>query len=70
MGVCAGARNVVAALGTAVTERQLALLRRLADEVVLSLDSDAAGQAATWRTLQLAEQSLQRGMRPVVGPSR
>src|SRR5262249_7338208 len=35
-------------------------------EIVLALDSDAAGQAATWRTLQVAEQSLQVGLRPVL----
>ncbi|MBI2756238.1 MAG: DNA primase [Chloroflexi bacterium] len=65
-----GYRNVVATLGTAVTERHLDVLRRAADEIVLALDSDAAGQAATWRTLQVAEQSLVAGARPVLGPDR
>ncbi len=65
-----GYHNVVATLGTAVTERHLGMLGRLADEIVLALDSDAAGQAATWRTLQVAEQGLRRGLAPVVGPSR
>jgi DNA primase len=65
-----GYRNVVATLGTAVTERHLRQLRRLADDVVLALDSDAAGQAATWRALELAEDSLREGVTPVVGPSR
>jgi DNA primase len=65
-----GYRNVVAALGTAITEPQLRLVRRLVDEVVLALDSDAAGQAATWRALEVAEDSLREGVTPAVGPGR
>jgi DNA primase len=65
-----GYRNVVATLGTAVTERHLRQLRRLVDDVVLALDGDAAGQAATWRALEVAEESLQDGVTPVVGPNR
>lgn len=65
-----GYANVVATLGTAVTDKHLAVLRRLAEVIVLALDSDAAGQAATWRALQVAEQSLQVGARPVLGPNR
>jgi DNA primase len=63
-----GYRNVVATLGTAVTDRHLRLLRRQVDEIVLALDADAAGQAATWRALQQAEASLRVGYKPVVGP--
>ena len=65
-----GYRNVVATLGTAVTDRHLRLLRRHVEEIVLALDADAAGQAATWRALQVADESLRSGMTPVVGPSR
>ena len=65
-----GYRNVVATLGTAVTDRHLRLLRRHVDEIILALDADAAGQAATWRALQVADESLRSGMTPVVGPSR
>jgi DNA primase len=64
-----GYRNVVATLGTAVTDRHLRLLRRHVDEIVLALDADAAGQAATWRALQQADESLRVGIKPVVGPS-
>ena len=64
-----GYRNVVATLGTAVTDRHLRLLRRHVDEIVLALDADAAGQAATWRALQVADDSLRVGFKPVVGPS-
>jgi DNA primase len=65
-----GYRNVVATLGTAVTDRHLRLLRRQVDEIVLALDADAAGQAATWRALQVADESLRSGTTPVVGPNR
>jgi DNA primase len=62
-----GYRNVVATLGTAVTDRHLRLLRRQVDEIVLALDADAAGQAATWRALQVADESLRTGLKPLVG---
>jgi DNA primase len=44
-----GFTETVAALGTAFTAAQLALLRRYADEVVSVFDADAAGQKATSR---------------------
>jgi DNA primase len=65
-----GYHNVVATLGTAVTDRHLRLLHRQVEEIVLALDADAAGQAATWRALQVADESLRTGLTPVVGPNR
>ena len=47
-----GYTNVVASMGTALTARQVAALRRLADRFVLALDPDAAGQEATMRSLK------------------
>ncbi|MEO6198047.1 MAG: DNA primase, partial [Dehalococcoidia bacterium] len=41
-----GHRNVVAQMGTALTERQYGHLKRMADKVVLVLDADGAGQDA------------------------
>ena len=56
----AGYTNVVAQMGTALTEAQLKLIApRLADHIILSLDSDAAGQSATRRSLEVARQTLQ-----------
>ena len=55
-----GFNNVVASMGTAVTPEQLRVLSQLvsggesAGEVVLCLDSDAAGQEATLRALETA----------------
>lgn len=51
----AGVTNVVASLGTALTEQQGRLLRQYADEVVLSYDSDAAGQKAIQRGIEIMQ---------------
>jgi len=55
----AGFTNVVAQMGTALTEHQLKLLvPRYTKRVVLALDSDAAGQSATRRSLEVAREAL------------
>lgn len=54
----AGFENVVAPMGTALTEDQLRLLKRYTRRIVLALDPDAAGQAAILRGLEAARQSL------------
>jgi DNA primase len=48
----AGVENVVATLGTALTERHVHLLARYARDVVLVFDADAAGAAAAERALE------------------
>jgi DNA primase len=50
----AGLEPVVASMGTALTERQLKELSRLAHKVWLCFDGDAAGEAATLRGMELA----------------
>ena len=47
-----GFNNVVASMGTALTEQQVAQVRRLTSKVVMALDADAAGQQATLRSLE------------------
>ncbi len=61
----AGFKNVVASLGTALTEKQLGLLKRLTTRYALALDPDAAGEEATKRGLQLAREALDRKTVPV-----
>ena len=57
----AGFQNVVAQMGTAMTETQLGLIApRWAKRVVLALDSDAAGQQATRRSLEVARKALKQ----------
>jgi DNA primase len=53
-----GARNVVAQMGTALTEAQLKLITPLANRIVLALDADTAGNSATVRSLSVARQLL------------
>jgi DNA primase len=59
---------VAATLGTALTERHLDILGRRAKEIVLALDADAAGQAATLRGLQVAQQAPADTVVPVPAP--
>ncbi|MBI5220414.1 MAG: DNA primase [Candidatus Liptonbacteria bacterium] len=56
MSYQAGVRQVVAASGTALTADHLTALRRLADKLLLSFDSDEAGWRAGERAIDLAEQ--------------
>ncbi|MBC6934696.1 MAG: DNA primase [Chloroflexi bacterium] len=55
----AGFTNVVAQMGTAMTDTQLKTLTRSAKKIILALDSDAAGQNATRRSLEVAQAALQ-----------
>jgi DNA primase len=50
-----GFTETVAALGTALTAAQLALLRRFCSEVITFFDADAAGQKAAERAEELLE---------------
>jgi DNA primase len=59
--VGAGFAATIAPLGTALTEEQLALLWKMADEPVLCFDGDAAGQRAAFRAVDLALPRLAAG---------
>lgn len=54
----AGYPNAVAPMGTALTEAQFNLIKRLTTNIVLALDPDAAGQNATLRGLETARRAL------------
>src|ERR1700761_6455004 len=56
--VSSGFAGAVAPLGTALTENQLALLWRMADEPILCFDGDRAGQKAAYRAADLATPHL------------
>ena len=47
-----GMSNVVASMGTALTERQIRALERFKAKILLAMDADAAGLEATLRALQ------------------
>ncbi len=52
----AGIKNVVATLGTALTEHHVKTLTRFAKRIVYMFDGDAAGQKAARRAIQFIEQ--------------
>jgi DNA primase len=56
----AGFANVVSSQGTALTEHQMRLLKKYARRILLALDADEAGDAATLRGLMVARESLDR----------
>ncbi len=53
----AGFENVVATLGTALTPEQARLMKQYADDVIISYDSDGAGQKATARAINLLSEA-------------
>lgn len=57
----AGFNATVAPLGTAVTEHQLQMLWRVADEPIIALDGDTAGLRAAMRVIDLALPVLEAG---------
>lgn len=50
-----GVDNAVASLGTALTEKQGRLLKRYKSKIIIGYDSDAAGQGATMRGLEILQ---------------
>lgn len=60
-----GHANVVAGMGTALSEAQLRLLKRFTRNFILALDADVAGDAATLRGIALARETLDRQSVPV-----
>lgn len=49
----AGVRNLIATLGTALTEEQVRLIKRYTKRVVILYDADRAGEEATLRSLDI-----------------
>ena len=56
-----GIRNVVASLGTAVTENHLERLDRVCPQIIFCFDGDNAGQKAAWRAMEIALPLLKEG---------
>ncbi|MBB6478114.1 DNA primase [Negativicoccus succinicivorans] len=52
-----GVTNVVASLGTAFTQRQAQLLRRICDVAIVAYDMDRAGREATRRAITIARET-------------
>jgi DNA primase len=62
-----GVTNVVASMGTAVTETQVNTLKKLSQNLILSLDADAAGEEAMLRGVGY-ENTLDAEVRVIVLP--
>jgi DNA primase len=55
-----GSKNVIAPMGTALTSKHVAMIKKLTKNIALALDSDAAGEQATLRGLEVARQALSK----------
>ena len=64
-----GTRNVVACIGSAITEKHIRQIKKLTRRVTLALDPDAAGESATLRGITVAQQAFDRMVVPVPGPA-
>ena len=64
----AGFVNVVAQMGTALTEAQLRQLQRYTHRLILALDPDTAGLQATLRGIQVAQDTLPSKWEPLFDP--
>ncbi|GAI05732.1 unnamed protein product, partial [marine sediment metagenome] len=62
-----GFNNVVASMGTSVTEKQVGTLKRLARNMALALDADAAGEEATLRAIGY-ENTLEAEVKVIILP--
>ncbi|MCH8090332.1 MAG: DNA primase [Chloroflexi bacterium] len=65
-----GFKNVVASMGTSLTERQVDALKRLSTRVSMAMDADTAGQEATLRSLKSSWKALHRNVHPIRGRGR
>lgn len=62
-----GFNNVVASMGTSVTEQQVYILKRLTRNMALALDADTAGEAATLRAVDY-ENTLDAEVKVIIMP--
>ena len=55
-----GWRNIVASMGTSLTEKQVRIIKKLTKNMTLALDADTAGEEATLRGAEVLAHSLDR----------
>jgi DNA primase len=60
-----GFTNVVASLGTALTEKQVGIVKKLTNRLTLALDADAAGEMATLRGIEVASHTFDHKIVPL-----
>jgi len=64
-----GFSNVVASLGTALTEKHVGIVKKLTNRLVLALDADAAGEMATLRGIEVASHTFDQKVVPLPTPA-
>jgi DNA primase len=64
-----GYSNVVAEMGTALTEKQVGIIKRFTRNLYLALDADAAGTEATLRGIEVAAEAADQDVTPVITPA-
>ncbi|MFC2058832.1 DNA primase [Chloroflexota bacterium] len=62
-----GITNVVASMGTALTEKQIRVFKGLTKRLAFALDPDVAGNTATLRGIEVARRSLERENKALPG---
>ncbi len=60
-----GEKNVVACIGSAITEKHVRQIKKLTRRLALALDPDTAGETATIRGIEVARQGFDRVVVPV-----
>ena len=60
-----GTRNIVAVIGSALTEKHVHIIKRLTRRVTLALDPDAAGESAAVRGISVAQRAFDRIIAPI-----
>jgi DNA primase len=60
-----GEKNVVACIGSAITEKHVRQFKKLTRRLALALDPDAAGESATLRGIEVAQQGFDRVAIPI-----
>lgn len=60
-----GFRNIVAIIGSALTEKHVRVIKKLTRRVTLALDPDAAGESAMVRGIGVAQRAFDRVVAPV-----
>jgi DNA primase len=64
-----GVANVVAGMGTALTEAQMRQIKRYSSNLTLALDPDVAGEHAALRGLEAARQAMDHATVPAFSPT-
>ncbi len=64
-----GYRNTVACIGSAITAKHVGVIKKLTRRLVLALDPDAAGEAATLRAIEVAQEAFDHVAVPVPVPN-